>query len=124
LDVYTPPPGVVSAVATQQYYAEMGGAPPAPFCTGTGPGCVVPLGYAYVSWVSLPVDIWGHFEGNTWVPNPDPGAHSFAAPPPLGGPAAFPGRFSMTPLIPEPSIAALLAIALGAMGAHLRGARK
>jgi hypothetical protein len=122
LDIYAPPPGVMLTAATRQYYAEMGGAPPAPFCTGTGPGCVVPLGYAYVSWVSLPVDIWGHFEGDAWVPNPDPGAHSFIALAPPGSDVPSPGMFSMRPLIPEPPVAFLFGVGLAVLLA--RGRRK
>ena len=93
--------------------------------------CVVgTLGTTYVNYAGLTSDMWGHFQDETagqplvWVPNPDPGARSSAVLPPRGGFLPFPGTFFMRPLIPEPPIVTLLALALGALLVRQHGLRQ
>lgn len=115
-----PPPGVVITVPGPEYDVNFGGSLPA--CGPSPLACVAALGTVYVSLLGLTSDVWGHFVGGTdgaplvWVPNPDPGNlgfTTFLVPPDV--PVLFRGSFSMSPLIPEPSVALLFGAGLGAL---------
>lgn len=114
-----PPPGVVVATPGPRYDINFGGS--LPLCGPAPLPCVAALGTVYVSLVGLASDVWGRFEAGAdgaplqWVPNPDPGRHSFNNFAPPGVFVPFPGSFSMRPVIPEPPVALLLGAGLLAL---------
>jgi hypothetical protein len=119
-----PAPGVTVTTPSQQYDINFGGG--LPVCGPAPLPCVGALGTVYVSLVGLTSDVWGHFEGGTagvplvWVPNPDPGRHSFSAFAPPGVFVPFPGTFSMAPVVPEPPVALMLVAGLLALSLRQR----